>query len=214
MSIYFFYFRAKFLVVAKSHWHGSFRIVAFDGLNLFDINVSTDYMGCIQPGYTYQFQLLNPWDPTVVASQPIAVQGEIIPVNMFLYGMFAALGNIASRSFGTIFPNLVLEEQPYMIVGNTIQAPSTPRAFLVQGHLIRRQTADDGKTRCFINTDVGEMNLRFTGCNLEIYNGLPLVYDPNLVFRHYTLILVVADPISNPSWNGTTRNYILVVAIY
>lgn len=196
-----------FLVVAKSHWNKSFRIVAFDGHQFFDINVSNDHMDIIKPGNAYQFQLINPWDPTIVAAQPVAVQGAPIQSEMLSYGMFAALGYIASKSFLNIYPNVGMEA--YLNVGNI---PQPPRAFLVQGNLIKKQIMNDGRTRCCIMTDVGEINIRYTGYSSEIYNGLPVEYDPNLVWRPYILILVVGDPIPG-QWEGT-RNYILVVAVY
>lgn len=170
-------------------------------------------MHCIQPGKTYRFQLLNKWDPTVVASMPIAVQGEIrlYKVDMFLYGMFAALGHIATRSFRSTYPNIDIQNnKPYINVGDIIQPP---RAFLVQGNLIKKQKMVEGQTRCSIMTDVGEIDIRYTGSGSDSYEELSNDYNPNLVLRYYTLILVVADPFFNPSWVGT-RNYILVVAIY
>lgn len=125
--------------------------------------------------------------------------------------MFATLKNIASISFRSIYPNIVIQEdKPFLNVGNNFPPP---KAFLVQGNFIKKQILNDGTTRCIINTDVGEINIRYTGSGPNSYNGLPEHYDNNLVLRHYTLILVVADPLSNQSWSGT-RNYFLVVAIY
>lgn len=198
-----------FLVVAKSHWNNSFRIVAFDGHKLFDLDVSNDHMDIIKPGNAYQCQLVNlsTWDPAIVVAQPVAVQGAPIQLEMLLYGMFAALGNIASKSFTNIYPNV--GNGAYLNVGII---PQPPRAFLVQGNLIKKQKMNDGRTRCCIMTDVGEINIRYTGYSSEIYNRLPVEYEPNLVCRQYTLILVVGDPITG-RWEGT-RNYILVVAVY
>ncbi|VDI14726.1 Hypothetical predicted protein [Mytilus galloprovincialis] len=201
--------RGTYLVVTKSHFDNRFHIVAFDGQKLFDINLQDDYVNAIQPGKIYQFNVMH---PTSMAAKTISVQGQPKPIKMPPFGMFCALGKLAYTAFNDMFK--VSPEEPYLDVGTNIPPP---KAYLCQGDCIKKQLMSDGKTRCLTKIDSREINLQYAGyginaVHLDSFDGLPIEYDPDLAWRTYTLILLVAGPITG-SWYGP-RNYIIVAAIF
>ncbi|XP_063410133.1 uncharacterized protein LOC134693307 isoform X2 [Mytilus trossulus] len=186
-----------FLVVTKSHFDNRFHIVAFDGQKLFDINLQDDYVNAIQPGKIYQFNVMyHDRNPTSIASKIISVQGQPKPIKMPPFGMFSALGKLAYTDFHDMFK--VSSEEPYLDAGSNIPPP---KAYLCKGDFLKKQIMPDGKTRCLISLDSREMNLQYAGygingVHLDSFDGLPTEYDPNLAWRTYTILFLVADPIT------------------